>query len=177
LEADVSEVFSRRNENPAYRKYVPFLDSDYNLYMLIYLTQAALFRARYYEIKEFGITSMELALLVIVEGLGESATPAEISRWMMRRRPTVSGLLDRMERNGLVIREGYDHNKKLKKVVMTEKGREALDLAKIKNIWHTIMGSLSDEEYGQLWSLLEKLKDKALSQTEAIDVEVNSNKG
>ncbi len=36
---------------------------------------------------------------------------------------------------------------------------------------------LSDEEYRQLWSLLEKLKDKALSQTEAIDVEANSNKG
>jgi len=172
----MTEVLNR-NENPAYKKYIPFLDSSYNLYALIYLTQVALFRARYTEVKELGITSMEAALLLVTDGLGEKATPAEISRWMMRRRPTVSGLLDRMERNGLVIREGYDHNKKLKKVVMTEKGREALDLAKIKNIWHTIMGSLSDEEYGQLWSLLEKLKDKALSQTEAIDVEVNSNKG
>jgi len=165
LEADASEVFNR-NENPAYRKYVPFLDSSYNLYLLIYLTQTALFRARYYEIKEFGVTSMELALLIVVDGLGEKATPAEISRWIMRKRPTVSELLNRMERNGLVVRTGYKDNKKLKKVAMTKKGRDALDRATKKDIWHTVMGSLSDEEYSQLWSLLEKLKDRALSLTE-----------
>lgn len=120
--------------------------------------------------KELGVTSMEAALLLVVNGLGESATPAEISRWMMRKRPTVSGLLDRMERNGLVIREGYDHNKKLKKVVMTKKGQEALDQIVKKDSLRTIISSITDEEYAQLWSLLEKLKDKALSQVEAIDV-------
>lgn len=169
----MSEVFNR-NENPAYRKYVPFLNSSYNLYLLIYLTQAALFEARYYEVKEFGITSMELALLTIVGGLGESATPAEISRWMMRKRPTISELLNRMERNGLVIRTGYKDNKKLKKVAMTKKGREALDRSTKKDIWHTLIGSLSDEEYSQLWSLLEKLKDKALTVTEAMKVKAKS---
>jgi hypothetical protein len=46
-----------------------------------------------------------------------------------------------------------------------------------KDILRTIINSISDEEYRQLWSLLEKLKDKALSQTEAVDVEVKSNKG
>lgn len=165
-----------RDDDPTYRKYVPFLDSSYNLYLLLYLTHIALFRARYYEIKEFGITSMELALLVIVDGLGESATPAEISRWIMRKRPTVSELLNRMERNGLVIRTGYKDNKKRKKVTITNKGREALGKATKKDIWHTIMGSLSDDEYHQLWSLLEKLKDKAVSLTEALDVEIKSRK-
>lgn len=171
----MSEVYNR-NENPTYKKYVPFLDSSYNLYLLLYLTHIALFKARYYEIKEFGITSMELALLVIVDGLGESATPTEISRWIMRKRPTVSELLNRMERNGLVIRTGYKDNKKLKKVAITNKGREALDQATKKDIWHTIIGSLSDDEYHQLWSLLEKLKDTAFSLSEAIDVGVKSRK-
>ncbi len=172
----MTEVFNR-NENPAYKKYIPFLDSSYNLYALIYLTQVALFRARYTEVKELGITSMEAALLLVTDGLGEKATPAEISRWMMRRRPTVSGLLDRMERNGLVKRKGFDNNKKSKKIVITRKGREALEHIMKKDILCTIINSISDEEYRQLWSLLEKLKDKALSQTEAIDVEAKSNKG
>ena len=74
-----------RNENPAYRRYVPFLDSSYNLYTLIYLTQIALFRTRYNEVKELGITSMEAALLLVVDGLGESATPAEISRCLFKK--------------------------------------------------------------------------------------------
>ena len=157
----------KRNENPAYRKYVPFLDSSYNLYTLIYLTQIALFRTRYNQVKELGVTSLEAALLLVVD---------EISRWMMRKRPTVSGLLDRMERNGLVIREGYNHNKKLKKVVMTQKGREALDQIMKKDSMRTIISSITDEEYAQLWSLLEKLKDKALLHVEAIDVRANLSK-
>ena len=165
-----------RNETPAYRKYVPFLDSSYNLYTLIYLTQIALFRTRYNEVRELGVTSMEAALLLVVNGLGEQANPAEISRWMMRKRPTVSGLLDRMERNGLVIREGYNHNRKLKKVIMTPKGREALDQIVKRDSFRTIISSLSDEEYAQLWSLLEKLKDKALLYVEATDVKTNLNK-
>ena len=165
-----------RNETPAYRKYVPFLDSSYNLYTLIYLTQIALFRTRYNEVRELGVTSMEAALLLVVKGLGEQANPAEISRWMMRKRPTVSGLLDRMERNGLVIREGYNHNRKLKKVIMTPKGREALDQIVKRDSFRTIISSLSDEEYAQLWSLLEKLKDKAVLYVEATDVKTNLNK-
>lgn len=153
-------TIDRRDDN-VYRKYVPFLDGDYNLYSLIYLAHTALFRARYNEVREFGLTSMELALLTVVEGLGGAATPAEISRWMMRRRPTISGLLNRMERNGLVVRTGYAGNKKLKKVTMTPKGKEALGRSKEKDILHTIIGSMSDEDYHQLWSLLEKLKANA----------------
>ena len=153
-------------EDSGYRKYVPFLNRYYNLYFLMYLTQTALFRARYHEVKECGLTSMELALLTVVEGLGGSATPADISRWIMRKRPTVSGLLNRMERNGLVVRTGHKENKKLKKVTITKKGQEALVQSKKKDVLNTIIGSMSDEEYRQLWSLLEKLKHTALSMTD-----------
>jgi len=154
---------SQRDRDPAYRKYVPFLDSNHNLYLLLHLTHAALFDARYREIRGSGITTMELALLTVVDGLGEKATPAEIARWMMRRRPTVSGLLDRMERNGLVERSAYRGSRKSKLVTMTDKGRKALDKANEKDVWKTIIGSMPDEEYRQLWSLLEKLKDNALA--------------
>ena len=155
--AEVSE----RDQNPEYRKYVPFLGSNYNLYLLLYLTHAALFNARYREIRGFGLTSMELALLTVVDGLGDAATPSEISRWMMRKRPTVSGLLDRMERNGLVKRSPYRGSRKLKQVTMTDKGRRALDKANQKDVWKTIIGAMPDDDFKQLWSLLERLKDAA----------------
>lgn len=154
---------TNRRENPAHRKYVPFLDSSYNLYTLIHLTEVALFRARHAKIKELGVTSMEVNLLLIADGLGESATAAEISRYLARKRPTVSKLLDRMEKNGLVKRTGFDNNKKAKKIVMTDKGRQALEQTTKKDILRTIITSMSDEEYGQLWSLLEKLRAIALS--------------
>jgi len=150
-----------KDKDPQYRKYVPFLNSDYNLYLLIYLTHAALFKARYDQIKDFGITSMELALLTVVKGLGESATPTEISRWMMRKRPTISGLLNRMEKNGLITRTGYKSNRRSTRVSMTRKGRQALSRASEQDVLHTIIGEISEDEYKQLWFLLEKLKAAA----------------
>jgi hypothetical protein len=59
---------------------------------------------------------------------------------------------------------------------MTKKGREALDQIVQKDSFRTIISSLTDGEYAQLWSLLEKLKDKALLNVEAIDVKANLNK-
>jgi DNA-binding MarR family transcriptional regulator len=155
-----------RDRETIYQRYAPFINSSYNLYAHIYMTHKALFVARYNEIKGFGVTPMELALLMVVEGIGGSATPAEIAKWIMRRRSTVSGLLNRMERNRLIERSEYEGNKKLKKVTLTEKGREVLELTGSRDVLDDIAGMLSDEEFRQLWSLLEKLQGAAHDHTE-----------
>jgi DNA-binding MarR family transcriptional regulator len=154
-----------KTEESTYRKYAPFLNNSYNLYAHIYLTHKALFMSRYSEIKGLGITPMELALLTIVNGHGGSATPAEISQLIMRNRSTVSGLLNRMERNGLIKRSGYENNKKLRKVTITRKGQDALDQTGKSDVLNEIVGALSDEEFKQLWLLLEKLQGMALNHT------------
>ena len=149
-----------------YRKYVPFMGREYNLFMLIGLTLSAVFSARHYQVKELGLTPAEFHLLLLVSELGGTATPGEIAQWMMRKRPTISGLLNRMEKNGLVVRKAFRGNKKLKKVAITNKGQEALNLlAAEKDILNIIMSSLSQKEYEQLWALLEKLRGEALSMT------------
>ena len=155
-----------KTEEATYRKYAPFLNNSYNLYAHIYLTHKALFKARYSEIKDLGITPMELALLTIVSGRGGSATPAEISHLIMRNRSTVSGLLNRMERNGLIKRSGYEENRKLRKVTITKKGQSALEKTGRSDVLNDIVGSLSDEDFKQLWMLLEKIQNAALKHTE-----------
>ena len=152
-------------EESTYRKYAPFLNNSYNLYAHIYLTHKALFKARYSEIRGLDITPMELALLTIVNGLGGAATPAEISQLIMRNRSTVSGLLNRMERNGLIERSEHEKNKKLRNVTVTKKGQDALDQAVRSDVLDDITGSLSDEDFKQLWQLLEKLQGLALKHT------------
>lgn len=158
-----SEVFDDSN----YRKYVPFMGREYNLFMLIGLTLNAVFNARHYQVKDLGLTPAEFHLLLLVSELGGAATPGEIAQWMMRKRPTISGLLNRMERNGLIVRKGYRDNKKLRKVAITRKGQEALEkLSSEKDILNVIMAALSSAEYEQLWALLEKLRAEALSLTD-----------
>ncbi|MFA5055842.1 MAG: MarR family transcriptional regulator [Dehalococcoidia bacterium] len=154
-----------REEQTKYKEYAPFMNSSYNMYVHIHMTQKALLNARYSEVKAFGITIMELALLTIVKGHGGEATPAQIARLIMRRRSTVSGLLNRMERNGLIRRSEYKNNKRLRKVTLTDKGKKVLEQTwEVDNI-HDIVGSLSDEEFKQLWTLLEKLQNLALKHT------------
>jgi len=160
----MSEAFNRE-EKLTYRKYAPFMNSSYNLYVHIHMTQKALLSARHSEIKGLGITIMELALLTIVSGLGGAATPAEISQLIMRRRSTVSGLLNRMERNGLIKRSEYKNNKKLRKVTLTVKGQKVLDQTEEMDIINDIIGSISDDDFRRLWALLEKLQELALKQT------------
>ncbi len=156
--------FESKEQN--YQKYIPFMGREYNLFMLIGLTLNAFFSARHYQVKELGLTPAEFHLLLLVSELGGTATPGEIAQWMMRKRPTISGLLNRMEKNGLVIRKAFPNNKKLKRVVITKKGKEALvHLETEKDILNSIMNSLTKEEYAQLWALLEKLKGTALSLT------------
>jgi len=161
---------SRSKEPPDYLKYVPFSDQDYNLFLLMHLALNAVSKARHYQVTGMGITHTEFLLLYTVSALGGSATPAEISRWMMRKPPTTSGLLNRMERNGLIKRRGHTKNRKLRKVVITRKGKEAYERAAQNDVMHTIMACLSEAEFKRLWALLEKLKDTSESLAQEIRV-------
>ena len=153
-----------REEQTKYKEYAPFMNSSYNMYVHIHMTQKALLNARYSEVKAFGITIMELALLTILKGHSGEPTPAQIARLIMRRRSTVSGLLNRMERNGLIKRSEYKNNKRLRKVTLTNKGKEVLEQAwEVDNI-NDIIGSISDDEFRRLWALLEKVQGLALKQ-------------
>ncbi len=140
---------------------------EYNLFMLIGLTLNAVFNARHHQVKNLGLTPAEFHLLLLVSELGGTATPGKIAQWMMRKPPTISGLMNRMEKNDLIVRKSYRNNKKLRKVVITSKGQEALvHLSNEKDILNIIVNSLSKAEYEQLWALLEKLRGTALSLTD-----------
>ena len=131
--------------------------------MLVGLALTAIFKARHHQVKRLGLTPAEFHLLLLVAELGDSSFPAEIARWMMRKPPTVSRLLDRMEQNGLVRRVKRSDNGKIRKIVMTRKGRAALEKARKPDVMRLIVAALSEDEFRQLWLLLERLKDSALT--------------
>lgn len=156
-----------KGQGPDYSKYVPFVGRDYNLRMLLYLAEEAVNQARHAQVTNMGLTRADADLLYLVQCLGDSATPTELSKWMKRRPPTVSQHLDNMQVKGLLKRRSIRGNNKSKRVVLTRKGEEALQEATECDIIMSVMASLSDSEFRQLWRLLEKLKDAALSAAEA----------
>ena len=137
-------------------------DQDYNLWIMLEHARSAVVAAREKELNQYGISMMKAAVLFIVDSIGNEATPAEISRWILRKSHSVSGLLDRMEKDGLIKKTKDLHRKNLVRVTITEKGYKALNKSKDRKSIHRSMGVISDEERQKLYNQLEKIRDKAL---------------
>ena len=141
-----------------------FEDKDYTLWWLLFQAQDTLFKAREKELRQYGISPEEAAVLFIVRCLDNQAIPSEISRWLFRKPHTVSGILNRMEKKRLVSKTKDLPKKNQIRVSLTDKGEQACDQAtKIESI-RQIMSSLSEQERQQLSSHLETLRDRALKE-------------
>ena len=137
-------------------------DQDYRLWVLLNQVRDAVLKARQKELNQYNISASQAAVLLVIEAIGPKATPAEISRRVFRKPHSVSGILSRMEKKGLVRRLKDLDRKNLTRVVFTEKGREAYYQSTKRESIRQIMSSLPEEERKQLTSSLETLRDKAL---------------
>lgn len=153
-------------EDIKYTKYLPYIDRNYNMVMLLGLTINMIAKALQEQVKESGLTAVEYELLILVKELGNQAIPAELSRILLRKPPATTTLLNRMEKSGLVKRKAHPDSKKIKIVVMTMKGQEALETAGQRNVLHDIIGALPHQKFENLWDLLEEIKEKATFATE-----------
>ena len=158
---------TKNEEDSKYTKYLPFLDHNYNVVMLLGLTLAALDKAMQQQARTSGLTAKEYEVLILVKELGDRAIPAELSRILLRRPPGITTLLNRMEKRGLVKRKAHPDNKKIRIVAMTQKGQQALEVAGRRHVLDDILRTMSSEKYARLWDLLEELKDRAAAVSEA----------
>jgi len=137
------------------------VDQDFNLWVLLSQVQTLTLNARETELMEDGTTAMQDAVLVIINAIGDATTPAEISRRLVRQPATISGLLDRMEKAGLVERVKDMPRRNWVRVKITKKGQQVYKQSLKRKSIHQIMGCLSEEEHKQLTSTLLKLRTKA----------------
>jgi DNA-binding MarR family transcriptional regulator len=139
------------------------------LWALLHQTSHAIERAREQEISQLGISMMQAAVMWVIRTAEPPVTPTKIARWLFRRPNTVSALLDRMEKRGLVRRVNTPHGRSMKELQLTDKGEEL----RRKSIEHmrvvdNIMSSLSDEEVGILITALQKLRARSFAELAAI---------
>jgi len=116
------------------------------------------------EASQFGISAPQTQVLFFVQAIDGPVTPAQLSRLLFRQSQSVSGLLTRMEKQGLVKRVKDLDRRNQVRIVMTEKGRQAYNQSTQRKSIQRIMSSLSKEERRQLKSYLQTLKDKALKE-------------
>jgi DNA-binding MarR family transcriptional regulator len=139
-------------------------DQDYDLWVLLRRTTQVVLKARNRELAAYGISASKASVLFIVQAIGHEATPAEISRYLLREPHSISGLLSRMERQGLVTKVKDVDKKNLVRILLTEKGRRAYYQSTKRETIHNVMSVLSEEERQVLTSCLERIRDKALKE-------------
>ena len=142
------------------------LDDDYNLMALINQTSHAFTLARTRELSEHGLSMMRAAVLLVLQARDNNATPTEISQWLLREPHTISALLDRMEKDGLVRRYRDMHKRNTVRVDMTEKGRSAYQASLARETFHRVMSVLSREDRLHLREVMTKLWLRALQEVQ-----------
>src|SRR3972149_3534581 len=77
-------------------------DPNYRLWILLHQTRDVFHKVRKKEVAKYGITATQSAVLFIISANGGQATPTVISNWFLREPHTISSVLTRMEKQGLV---------------------------------------------------------------------------
>jgi len=140
-------------------------DKDYELWVLLAQAREAMYKARQKELRLYNLSPRQSAVLFIIRAIGDKVTPAEISRWLLREPHSVSEIISRMEKQGLLKKVRDLYRKNLVRIELTEKGSEAYNQAIKRDSIHTIMSALSDEERRQFSTMLEKIRDRALKES------------
>jgi DNA-binding MarR family transcriptional regulator len=116
------------------------------------------------DLGEFGFTREQSLNLLIIKRLGENATPYRISRFQAQEHNTVSDILNRMEKDGLLTKIRESQGKSRVKVRLTELGEQAYLKSQKKDSLVKMWSVLSHKELKQLRSSLEKVRDQALKE-------------
>ena len=102
-----------------------FPDAErFTAWFLVSQTRTAMTRVTEKELAKIGLTPEKAKVLWLCNDYPPPLTPAEISRFLFRKSHSVAGLLDRMERDGLVRRVPKRKGHPFTEIQLTEKGRE-----------------------------------------------------
>jgi MarR family 2-MHQ and catechol resistance regulon transcriptional repressor len=110
--------------------------------------------------REFGLTPSQYNILRILRGEGKPLPSLEIASRMIQVVPAITGLVDRLEAQNLVVRKRCNEDRRVVFIDITPAGLELL--AKIDQPLYEahkqVLSMLSEDEMRTLSRLLEKIR-------------------
>ena len=137
--------------------------------VLVGQTWNAMHNAWGHKLAKMGLTSEQASILWFCSYCPGPLTPAEIARRLFRKSQTITELLARMERDGLIKRVPKQKGHPFTEVQITAAGEKRLRPARKVMLASAVNfeSSLSAEEIEQLQKLLRKVRQKALKEQHA----------
>lgn len=140
---------------------VPLPDEYFMLWVLVAQNRDAILRARERDYARFGISNERRAVLFTIQNNGGRAAPVEIARDLFRELHSVTEMLKRMEKDGLITRNKGSGRSKIE-VRLTEKGLDVFNQSLHNETDKRIFSVLTPEERERLASYLWKLRRQVL---------------
>jgi DNA-binding MarR family transcriptional regulator len=140
------------------------LDKEYDLWILLSRVYHLIAMLRKLELSKYEILPVQSYILFVIKALGNETTPSHISEYVYQQRSSISDILNRMVKQGLIKKANKASGNKRVIVTLTDKGEKALKLSKNREYLHKVMSSLTDEEKQQLESAMEILRDAAINE-------------
>jgi DNA-binding MarR family transcriptional regulator len=116
-----------------------------------------------------GLTGPQLTVVKMLETLGDLSL-SRLSEKIRAQNSTVTGIVDRMEREGLVKRERSATDRRVVHIALTDKGMELAAEVKVEPIaiFRDALSSLSREEARDLLRILTKLATRVKAMVDRI---------
>lgn len=114
--------------------------------------------------EEYGISLARFDLMSVLHRHDEGLTMSEVGRHLRVSGGNVTGLVDRLEKEGLVARQQHPSDRRSIVVCLTPRGHEIfIDMARHHKEWVAeIFAWLGDHEIDELYDLLTTVRDSAL---------------
>ena len=133
-----------------------------NSWLLLNQVSESLMKYEDTEFRMVGITKNQFYILSAIKYLPPPVTPSDIARWLDRNTNTITLMVDRMERSGLVKKRRDLPDRRAFRMTLTPKSRILLRKALIpfREVPEEIMACLSDDELHSYMELTQKIREK-----------------
>ena len=147
---DISTSQSSPRSKEAIRTWLRLLSCE----MVIEQRLRSMFR------QDFSVTLPQFDVLSELERAGRKMTMSELSRELMVSNGNVTGVIDRLEKNGFVTRTRAEHDRRVQYIELTPEGRSAWEgMASSHERWlDEMMSDLSMTDMTDLQELLLKTR-------------------
>jgi DNA-binding MarR family transcriptional regulator len=135
-------------------------DPRIKLHALLDSTRETIQKAIKMELAQYQMSQSQVKVMHMLAQSEEGLTPGQLSESAIRELNSITTLINRMQKKGLVTKVKKDGDHKTY-VVLTDKGFDIYNNTVTERSITLIFDTLTDEEKSQLTSLLSKLQTKA----------------
>lgn len=114
------------------------------------------------QLLKYNLTAAQMDVLIYLRCNNEiEIHQREIERWLRLKNPTVTGILNRLEEKGFIVRQTNESDKRFRTIKLTEQSNQLLHETKqeMEQVNDRLYNCLAPEEKQELSRLLDKILD------------------